>query len=58
MSMKKSRGFRGLDDLRGLHLPPEYYYAPPYDDLRLRDWAMLIKEALRFATVQLLPLRR
>ncbi|XP_066333472.1 uncharacterized protein [Miscanthus floridulus] len=40
---EQSRGARGLDDLRGLHLHPEYCYAPPYDDLRQRDWAMLIR---------------
>ncbi|OEL25219.1 hypothetical protein BAE44_0013762 [Dichanthelium oligosanthes] len=27
-------------------LGPEYYHAPPFDDLREQDWAMLITEAL------------
>jgi hypothetical protein len=42
---EKSRGDKGYD-FWVYHLTPEYYYAPSFSDLRERDWAVLIKEAL------------
>ncbi|CAD6254574.1 unnamed protein product [Miscanthus lutarioriparius] len=45
---EKSRGLGGNAGV-SRHLTPEYYYAPPFDDLRGRDWAVLIKEALQDA---------
>jgi Leucine-rich repeat (LRR) protein len=46
---EKSRGDKNHRVGVALHLTPEYYYAPPLDDLRERDWAVLIKEALQDA---------
>jgi hypothetical protein len=42
----KSTEAKGAADENVYHLTPEYYHAPRFHDLRDRDWAMLIKEAL------------
>ena len=44
-----AQGFHDFNHSERVHLTPEYFYAPPFDDLGVRDWAVLIKEALRDA---------